>query len=180
MLPDNDTQTTKDTSELTDTTLAPGQIVLANVKQLDAEGNAVISFFLGGKSYEQVAMTTVALKQADIGRQVAVSFLNSNIEQALILGVIYSPFYEYLDQVEVAPASSEQEIDEQDDAIDLQHPVKVDGKNVVIEGKDQVELRCGEASITLTKSGKVLIRGKYLLNRASGVNRIIGGSVQVN
>ena len=41
-------------------------------------------------------------------------------------------------------------------------------------------LRCGKASITLTKAGKVLIEGSYVLSRSTGVNRIKGGSVQLN
>ena len=41
-------------------------------------------------------------------------------------------------------------------------------------------LRCGKASITLTREGKVLIKGAYLSSRSSGVNRIKGGSVQIN
>jgi hypothetical protein len=56
----------------------------------------------------------------------------------------------------------------------------VDGEMVNIEGKEQIVLKCGKASITLTRSGKILIRGAYLLNRSSGVNRIKGGSVQIN
>jgi hypothetical protein len=55
-----------------------------------------------------------------------------------------------------------------------------DGETVNIEGKEQIVLKCGKASITLTRSGKILIRGAYLLNRSSGVNRIKGGSVQIN
>ncbi|MEP7119602.1 MAG: hypothetical protein ABJE95_01785, partial [Byssovorax sp.] len=36
------------------------------------------------------------------------------------------------------------------------------------------------SSITLTRAGKILIRGAYVLTRSSGVNRIQGGSVQIN
>jgi hypothetical protein len=56
----------------------------------------------------------------------------------------------------------------------------VDGKRFVFTAEDEIVLRCGRASITLTRAGKVLIRGAYLLNRSSGVNRIKGGSVQIN
>jgi uncharacterized protein (DUF2345 family) len=56
----------------------------------------------------------------------------------------------------------------------------VDGEQVVIEGKKEIVLKCGKSSITLTRAGKVLIRGAYVLSRSSGVNRIKGGSVQVN
>lgn len=57
---------------------------------------------------------------------------------------------------------------------------RVDGQRVVLEGKELVELRCGEATITLRANGKVTIRGAYVETRASGTNRIKGGSVQIN
>lgn len=57
---------------------------------------------------------------------------------------------------------------------------RVDGKRVVITGEEEVELRCGEASIVLTREGKLVIRGAYVETRARGTNRIKGGSVQIN
>jgi hypothetical protein len=58
--------------------------------------------------------------------------------------------------------------------------VDADGERMIVSAKEQVVLRCGKASITLTKAGKVLIQGSYVLSRSSGVNRIKGGSVQLN
>lgn len=58
--------------------------------------------------------------------------------------------------------------------------IRVDGKTIRFNGDEQIVLKCGKASITLTRAGKVIIRGAYLLNRSSGVNRIKGGSVQIN
>jgi len=58
--------------------------------------------------------------------------------------------------------------------------VDVDGQRMIVSAKEQLVLRCGKASITLTKAGKVLIEGSYLLSRSTGVNRIKGGSVQLN
>ncbi len=57
---------------------------------------------------------------------------------------------------------------------------RVDGKKVTLSGRDEVTLKCGKASITLTAEGKVLIKGEYVLSRSSGVNRIKGGAVQIN
>jgi hypothetical protein len=56
----------------------------------------------------------------------------------------------------------------------------LDKKKFVFTAEQEIVLRCGKASITLTRAGKVLIRGAYILNRSSGVNRIKGGSVQIN
>ncbi|MCP4670071.1 MAG: DUF2345 domain-containing protein [Desulfobacula sp.] len=69
-----------------------------------------------------------------------------------------------------------------DFALDVEEPkdVTIDGKRVVFDAKEEIVLKCGKSSITLTKAGKVIIRGAYLLNRSSGVNRIKGGSVQIN
>lgn len=54
------------------------------------------------------------------------------------------------------------------------------GERLVFEAEQEIVLKCGRASITLTRAGKILIRGAYLLARSSGVNRIQGGSVQIN
>ena len=55
-----------------------------------------------------------------------------------------------------------------------------DGQRLIVTAKEEIVLRCGQASITLTKAGKVLIRGTYVSSRSSGVNRLKGGSVQIN
>jgi hypothetical protein len=57
---------------------------------------------------------------------------------------------------------------------------RVDGKRVVLEGQDEVVLKCGEASITLKRDGKLILRGAYVETHAKGVNRIKGGSVKIN
>ena len=58
--------------------------------------------------------------------------------------------------------------------------VDLDGECLVVSAKEQIVLRCGSASITLTKAGKILISGEYVSSRSSGVNRVQGGSVQLN
>ena len=56
----------------------------------------------------------------------------------------------------------------------------VDGKRLILEAEDEIVLRCGKASVTLRRNGRVVIRGTYVETRAEGVNRIKGGSVQIN
>lgn len=68
----------------------------------------------------------------------------------------------------------------QDDAQAALQEVTVDGRRVVLDAKDEIVLRCGEASITLRRNGRVVIRGAYVETRSRGVNRIKGGSVQIN
>jgi hypothetical protein len=58
--------------------------------------------------------------------------------------------------------------------------VEGDGERVTLSAEREVVLRCGEASITLTRAGKIIIRGAYVLSRSTGVNQVKGGSVQIN
>ena len=57
---------------------------------------------------------------------------------------------------------------------------RLDGERVVLEGKNEIVLKCGEASITLRRDGKMVLRGAYIETYAKGVNRIKGGSVKIN
>ncbi len=108
------------------------------------------------------ARSIVPLSKKQLGEEVLVAFEVGDLRLPYIIGSFWVP--------EQSPET-------------LSSPpieAKVDGEQVVIEGKKEIVLKCGKASITLTRAGKVLIRGTYVLSRSSGVNRIKGGSVQVN
>jgi hypothetical protein len=57
---------------------------------------------------------------------------------------------------------------------------RIDGRRVVVQGRDEIVLSCGEASITLRRNGRVTIRGIQLETRARGLQRIRGGKVEIN
>jgi hypothetical protein len=57
---------------------------------------------------------------------------------------------------------------------------RVDGRRVEIEAADEIVLRCGQASIVMRRNGRVVIRGTYVETRSRGVNRVKGGSVEIN
>lgn len=56
----------------------------------------------------------------------------------------------------------------------------VDGRRVVLEGKDEIVLRCGRASLTLRSDGSVVLRGVNVVSQAQHVHKIRGGKVQIN
>jgi hypothetical protein len=102
------------------------------------------------------------------GRKILLLFENDDPELPIIVDVVC----ESLDDVsDKRPA--ELQVEKPDE-------VFIDGRRVTFDAKDEIVLRCGKASVTLTKAGKVLIKGAYLLARSSGVNRIKGASVQIN
>jgi hypothetical protein len=107
------------------------------------------------------ARTTVDLHGAHIGRPVVLMFDGGNPMRPIVMGCIRGE----------ATALKEQP---------GQVEVDADGERLLVSAREQLVLRCGKASITLTKSGKVLIQGAYVSSRSTGVNRIKGGSVQLN
>ena len=59
-------------------------------------------------------------------------------------------------------------------------PLEIRSRELIIEAGDELTLRCGEASIRITRDGKIVIRGEHILSRAKGTQRIKGGSVAIN
>jgi hypothetical protein len=97
-------------------------------------------------------------------REVLVVFEQGDPGKPIILGLLADPLEEVI-------ALTERE-----------EPTEVllDGKKVTLEAQEEILLKCGEGSITLRKDGKIIIKGTHLLSRATGPNRIKGGSVQIN
>ena len=52
--------------------------------------------------------------------------------------------------------------------------------HLVFGANKSLTLQCGEGSITLRGDGKVLIKGKELVSRADGINRVKGAAVAIN
>ena len=53
-------------------------------------------------------------------------------------------------------------------------------QELVFEASQQVTIRCGKSSITLYPNGKIALRGEYIVSDAEGVNRIVGGQIELN
>jgi hypothetical protein len=53
-------------------------------------------------------------------------------------------------------------------------------KTVVIEADDAISLQCGEARVEAFKNGKLRLRGKDIVSRASRTNKIQGSTVRLN
>lgn len=108
------------------------------------------------------ARSTVDLHGPHIGKLVVLAFDAGDPAKPIVIGVLREG-----DGWPLAEKPAQVEVD-------------TDGERLIVSAKEQLVLRCGKASITLTKAGKVLIRGSYIMSRSSGANRIKGGSVQLN
>jgi phage baseplate assembly protein gpV len=108
------------------------------------------------------ARSVVDLHGPHIGQAVVLMFDGGDTSRPLVMGV--------LRESQGWPAAE----------VPQQVQVDADGERLIVSAAEQLVLRCGKASITLTQAGKVLIQGAYVSSRSTGVNRIRGGSVQLN
>jgi hypothetical protein len=126
----------------------------------DAEGAPLVAYPGNPTETGLPARATTLPTAADLGREVALLFEGGDPRRPLLIGLVQRPER----RAESTPTES----------------VDLDDERIVLRAEREIVLKCGKASITLTRAGKVLIRGAYLLSRSSGVNRIKGGSVQIN
>jgi len=172
--------------ELPNKSITPGEIIIGSLTGLDHQGRALVDFAGNPKDRAITAISTSPISLQHSGRQVALLFDNNDLEKPIIVGLIHNPLQDILDNFELGNVdnSTDNELNSQDNNSDKPlstvDDMLLDGERLVFEAKKEIVLKCGESSITLTKAGKILIKGKYLLNRSSGVNRIVGGSVQIN
>lgn len=152
--------------------------VVGWIAGVDADGEVLVDFE-GNAAGPTAARSTVALEASAVlsalaaKQAVVLLFERGDPARPLIIGL-----------VQPAPGSPllELMLPEPADAAPPAEPrvATVDGETVAIEGRDEIVLRCGEASITLRRNGKVIIRGAYVETHAAGTNRIKGGSVRIN
>lgn len=173
---DRDIQVFQDASSSADSSTASREIVLGTITGIDPQGQPLVNFPDNPVGAPLIAISTLGVTSQHIGRQVALLFSKGNLQSPVIMGIIHSPLQDILACYEVGAPNNV----EASESAKRTQDVVVDGSRIVIEGKEEIVLKCGDASITLMKSGKIVIRGKYLVNRSSGVNRILGGSVQIN
>ena len=173
---DRDIQVLQDVCPSADSSIASREIVLGSITGIDPQGQPLVDFPDNPAGGPLIALSTLGVTAQHIGRQVALLFAKGNTQLPVIMGIIHSPLQDLLACYEVTAPNNVKT----PESTQRTQDVVVDGNRIVIEGKEEIVLKCGDASITLTKSGKIVIRGKYLVNRSSGVNRIMGGSVQIN
>ena len=173
---DTDTAVFLNETSQTGSAIAPGEILIGSLVGINAQGQPLVEYPENPARQPLPAMSTLGITQQHIGRQVALLFAQGNPHNPVILGIIHSPLQALLETHEDAPVAHAEPAPPARPDMDL----KIDGKRVVIEGREEIVLQCGGASITLTKAGEILIRGKYLLSSSKGVNWILGNSVRVN
>jgi len=148
-------------------------IRLGRITSINESGVVLVDF--PGNTLGPIAARTTTWSNAQIirdasseGREILLAFENNDAKHPILVDIMHSP----MDHI-TEPASTVFEAEGPQD-------VTVDGKKIVFVAENEIVLKCGKANITLTKAGKVLIKGEYVLSHSSGDNRIKGGSISIN
>jgi hypothetical protein len=52
--------------------------------------------------------------------------------------------------------------------------------NAMVEAQEEILLRCGESSLSMKKDGKIVLKGRTIVSRASRTNKMRGALVAIN
>ena len=137
-------------------------VVIGLLVGVNESGEPLIAFADNPAETAMPARCTTEIKAADTGREVALMFEAGDVKRPLIIGFIQHPGQDQNDNSKQAMNTT------------------LDDEEIVLSAKRNITLKCGKSSITLTRTGKILIKGEYLSSHSTGVNRIKGGSIQLN
>lgn len=134
-------------------------VIVGLITGFDESGLPLVDFPENETGRAIVARSTILLSAARIGTDVVMVFDRGDLRKPIILGCIQS---------------------QSDFAENRSRDARIDGEKFVLSAEREIVLSCGKASITLTRAGKIIVRGAYVVSQSSGVNCIKGGSVQIN
>ncbi len=142
---------------------APAAALTATLHGFGLDEQPLLTGLPGVPGETVSARTTVPLLKAHVGASVVVLCEQGDPRRPIVVGVLQ-------ESMAVRAAVHSPDV----------LAVQVDGDRMVLTAEREIVLRCGDASITLTRAGKVLIKGTYVLSRSSGYNRIKGAAVDIN
>ena len=142
--------------------------VIGTLKEIDSEGRISVSWTSGDDNTERRNVSAMQsmekpVSSKDLGRKVILGFENGEPDHPILFGFLEST--QRKDTVELLPApDATTEIPE----------------SLHLKSGEELILECGKAKISLRADGRIVILGGYLVSRSTGVNKIKGGSVQIN
>jgi len=133
-------------------------VVIGALVGFAKDGVPLVDFSGNPQDNPVLARTIAAVSGEDVGREVALLFEGTDPVKPILIGLMAQPQQQRPRRVSVDR----------------------DGERLELTADREIVLRCGDASITLTRAGKVLIRGAYVSSHSKGVNKIKGGAVHIN
>jgi hypothetical protein len=144
---------------------APAAFATGRFHGFDLDDRPLVSGLAEVPGEIVAARTTVRMARAMAGAGVVVAYDGGDSRRPIIVGVLQ-------DTVRAMPAEPARPAQKL--------AIEADDERLVVTAEREIVLRCGDASITLTRAGKVIIKGTYVLSRSSGYNKIKGAAVDIN
>lgn len=136
-----------------ETTTVEG-IVIGRLMGFDDSDNPLVDFAYNPMGNPLPARSVLELKKKDTGRDVALMFESNDSRRPIVIGLMHIPGGSMI--------------------------LEADGEKQVIRAEKELLLQCGQSSILLREDGKIVIKGRDIVSRASRNNKIRGGSVHLN
>jgi hypothetical protein len=157
-------------AEFEDTSVAQNdttEIVIGTLFSV-RDGQPTVDFSGNPNSHPIPAIATCHLDAMHIGRQIALLFVQRDMARPIVIGVVRNGATRQHSTVVVPQYASS--------------PMKLasNNNNVVIKGTGKMVFQCGQASLSLTEQGRIIMRGTHIASYSDGVNRIRGAMVEVN
>jgi hypothetical protein len=138
-------------------------VVIGTVVGLTGDGATPLVTYPGQPGTAALpARATIMLRGRDIGRQAVLMFDHGDPRRPIVAGCLVN---------EADPGLS---------TVEGHVEIDADGKSLLVSARERIVLRCGKATLTLTKEGKLIVQGEYVSIQSAGVLRLKGGSVQIN
>jgi hypothetical protein len=152
-------------------------VVIGELSEPTENGQTTVHYPESPSGKPVVALSTESMANKKPGCPVALSFVDGDPARPIILGLIHKTGVK---KSEVKDTGFNEQVLKDENPGDQEVNVRLDGETLTLSADREIVLKCGKSSITLTRAGKIILKGAYLSNHSTGVNRIKGGSVQIN
>lgn len=128
------------------------------VVRIDSEGRLFVDFQRNpsGPVEAKLAVGEIELARVVEGAEILLVFEDNDVAQPIIIGTVRDRL----------PSNGIE--------------ISIRGRRFIVDSDEEIELRCGEAMLRITREGKVIVLGNDVLSRARRRNRIKGGTVNIN